>query len=95
MQFGAALQRLLQRLVYCNTTHGPPLLCKINLADGYYRIPSAPSTALSLAVVIPSDAPSTEPLVAIPLTLPMGWSQSLPYFCAFTETVADLTNTPQ
>ncbi len=95
MQFGAALQCLLQRLVYCNATHGPPLLSKIDLANGYYHIPLAPFTALSLAVVILCDAPSTDPLVAIALTLPMGWAQSPPYFCAFTETVVDITNNPQ
>jgi hypothetical protein len=36
MQFGGALQRILQRLVYSNATYGPPLLAKIDLADGYY-----------------------------------------------------------
>jgi hypothetical protein len=30
--------------------------------------------------------------VAIPLTLPMGWAHSPPYFCAFTELVADMAN---
>jgi hypothetical protein len=65
MQFGATLQRLLQRLVYCNPAHGPPQLAKIDLADGYYRVPLSPSAALRLAVVIPSDIPDM-PLVAIP-----------------------------
>jgi hypothetical protein len=93
MQFGTALQRILQRLVYCNPAHGPPLLAKIDLADGYYRVPLSPATALNLAVVIPNDAPPpSAPLVAIPLTLPMGWAQSPPFFCAFTETVTDLVN---
>jgi hypothetical protein len=31
-------------------------------------------------------------LVAFPLALPMGWTQSPPYFCALTETVADVAN---
>jgi hypothetical protein len=91
MQFGRTLKRLLQRIVYCNPRHGPPLLAKIDLADGYYRIPLSPSAALWLAVVIPSDDPHLS-LVGIPLTLPMGWSQSPPYFCAFTETVTDIAN---
>jgi hypothetical protein len=93
MQFEPALQRILQRLVYCNPAYGPPLLAKIDLADGYYRVPLSPATALNLAVVIPNDMPNpSPPLVAIPLTLPMGWAQSPPFFCAFTETVADLVN---
>ena len=31
-------------------------------------------------------------MVAIPLTLPMGWKKSPPLFCTATETVADLAN---
>jgi hypothetical protein len=78
MQFGQALQRILQRLVYCNARYGPPLLAKIDLVDGYYRVPLSPSAALHLAVLIPSDIPDNPPLVAIPLTLPMGWDIALP-----------------
>jgi hypothetical protein len=93
MQFGGTLQRLLQRIAYCNPKHGPPLLAKIDLADGYYRVPLCPQAALALAVVIPPDVQhSPTPLVAIPLTLPMGWAQSPPYFCAFTETITDMAN---
>lgn len=33
-----------------------------------------------------------ELLIAFPLVLPMGWKNSPPYFCALTETVADVTN---
>jgi hypothetical protein len=91
MQFGTAFLRFIQRLVYCNPGGGPPLMAKIDLADGYYRVPLSPTAALNLAVVIPSDCPS--PLVALPLSLPMGWTQSPPYFCAYTETVADIANT--
>jgi hypothetical protein len=91
MQFGQTLQHLLQRLVYANPSHGPPLLSKLDLADGYYRVPLSPYAALALAVVIPSNT-SQRNLVAIPLTLPMGWGQSPPYFCAFTETICDMAN---
>jgi hypothetical protein len=92
MQFGSALQRILQRLVYCNPAFGPPLMAKIDLADGFYRIPLSPDAALALAVIVPSDIPSLPALIAIPLTLPMGWAHSPPYFCAYTETIADLVN---
>jgi hypothetical protein len=30
--------------------------------------------------------------VAVQLALPMGWTESPPYFCAVTETIADLAN---
>ncbi len=91
MQFGTALQRILQRIAYANKTFGPPLLAKIDLADGYYRVPLSAHAALNLAVCLPPDG-LTEPMLGIPLSLPMGWALSPPYFCAFTETCADLTN---
>ncbi len=91
MQFSTTLQRLLQRIVYSNPTFGPMLMAKIDLANGYYRIPISPQASLALAVVLPSDG-LKEPLIGLPLSLPMGWSCSPPYFCAFTETCADLTN---
>ncbi|MFN9981186.1 MAG: hypothetical protein ACK53Y_14770, partial [bacterium] len=71
MQFGTALQRILQKLAYCNPTFGPPLMAKIDLADGYYRIPLSPMAALELAVVLPNDK-LQEPLIGLPLSLP--WS---------------------
>ncbi len=37
-------------------------------------------------------SPGTPPLIAFPLTLPMGWVESPPYFTALTETACDLAN---
>jgi len=56
MQFGTALQRIIQPLIYCDPSHGPRLLAKVDLADGYYRVPLSPEAALGLAVIIPSDS---------------------------------------
>jgi hypothetical protein len=91
MQFGQTLQRIIQRIVYANPTFGPVRLMKLDLADGYYRVPLATSGAAQLGVILPYGA-QDEPLIAFPLTLPMGWSHSPPYFCAFTETGADVCN---
>jgi hypothetical protein len=91
MQFGNCLQRLLQRLAYYNPVFGAPLLAKVDLSDGYYRIPLSPDASLTLAVILPSDG-LNEPLLGLPLSLPMGWKSSPLYFCAFTETCADLAN---
>lgn len=89
MQFGGTLQRL----AYCDRSHGPPLLAKLDLADGYYCVLLSSMAALHLAVVLPPDGQCRH-LVALPLSLPMGWSHSPPYFCAYTETVADIINAP-
>jgi len=91
MQFGTALQRILQKVAYANPSYGPVFLAKLDLADGYYRIPLAPHAAQQLAVVLPLDQ-TRENLVGIPLSLPMGWAPSPPYFCAFTETSTDIVN---
>jgi len=91
MQFSNALQRILQRIAYANPKFGPVHLLKLDLSDGYYRVRLSPEAALELAVLIPGDTPNSS-LVGIPLSLPMGWAQSPPYFCAYTETAADLAN---
>jgi len=92
MQFGTVLQRILQHLAYANPAYGPLQLAKLDLADGYYRVPLNSNAALELAVALLPDAGSG-PLLGIPLSLPMGWYQSPPYFCSFTGTCADLANT--
>lgn len=93
MQFGATLQRIIQRLVYCNPSHGPPLLAKIDLADGYYCVPLSADAALGLAVIISADIPnSNDFLIALHLALPMGWAHSPPYFYAYTDTITDIAN---
>jgi hypothetical protein len=93
MQFGSTLQHILQRLAYCNADHGLPLMAKVDLADGFYQVPLSPDAALSLAIIIPSDIPSFQSLIALLLMLPMGWTHSPPYFCTYTEAITDLANT--
>ena len=44
-----------------------------------------------LGLVFPSELEDEE-IVAIPLTLPIGWKKSLPIFSMVTETVVDLSN---
>lgn len=91
MQFGQALQRILQKLRHANSKFGPIYLNKIDISDGFYRVMLQPEAAPQLSVMLPTY-PEEPPLVAIPLSLPMGWVESPPYFCAVTETIADLTN---
>ncbi len=90
MQIGNTLPRILQRLAYANPSFSPPQLMRFDLSDGYDRVHLAPEAALELAVVLPG--PHRKPLIGIPLSLPMGWALSPPYFCAFMETAADLAN---
>ena len=91
MQFGKALHRILQALVDANPMHGPVHLLKVDIADGFYRIWLNIADIPKLACSIP-PLYGDKPLLALPLVLPMGWTESPPYFCTATETVADLTN---
>jgi hypothetical protein len=66
-------------------------MCKADIADGFYRLHLAPGDILALGVAFP-PAPDGTPLIAFPLTCPMGWVESPPWFSVATETGADLAN---
>lgn len=91
MQFGRALERIITQIVHSNPKYGPVNLIKIDIADGFYRVWVRLEDVPKLAVAVPHKA-GEPPLLALPLALPMGWTQSPPYFCAVTETIADLAN---
>jgi hypothetical protein len=50
MQFGNTFQGIIQHIVYANPVFGPPVMAKIDVADGYYRVPLSSTVALQLAV---------------------------------------------
>ena len=92
MQFGHALQQILQRMYDADPCHGPIYMIKVDTADGFYRVGLALEDVPSLRVCLP-PGPDGKNLVAFPLVLLMGWVEYPPQFCAVTETVADLSNT--
>jgi hypothetical protein len=94
MQLGQALERLLFRIRHASPRFGPTYMAKTDLADGFYRLWLAARDIPNLGVVFPAYD-DEEPLVALPLTLPMGWVESPPYFCTATKTVVDLANAVQ
>jgi hypothetical protein len=75
MQFGRALERLLFHIRHANPRYGPIYINKIDISDGFYRVTLAASSAPKLAVVLPTR-PGEPTLLAIPLSLPMGWIES-------------------
>lgn len=91
MQFGRALHRVLKRIVEADGRYGPVYLAKIDIADGFYRVWLQSRDIIKLGVVLPTS-PGQPPLIAFPLTLPMGWVESPPYFTVLTETACDLAN---
>jgi hypothetical protein len=91
MQFGKAIERLLITAGRSHPKFGPLLHYKVDISDGFYRITLSTSGVKKLGVLLPTF-PGMPPLVAFPLVLPMGWTNSPPFFCVFTETICDLTN---
>ena len=91
MQFGKALPRLLSKLHHADTRHGPTYMSKTDVSDAFMRIQLQIRHIPHLGVLIPTY-PNEEPLVALPMILPMGWVDSPPYLCAVTETTCDLAN---
>jgi hypothetical protein len=91
MQFGRALQRVMTRVVQAERRYGHVYLAKIDIADGFYRVWLQIADIPKLGVVLPTS-PGQPALIAFPLTLPMGWVESPPYFTALTETACDLAN---
>jgi hypothetical protein len=91
MQFGRALERIITQVVRADPRYGPVQFIKIDLADGFYRVFVRAEDIPKLGVAFPA-LEGEEPLIAFPLALPMGWTESPPYFCAVTETIADIAN---
>ena len=89
MQFGRALHRVLKSIVDADARYGPVYLSKIDIADGFYRVWLRVADIPKLGVVLPTGH---SPLMAFPLTLPMGWVESPPYVTVLTETACDLAN---
>ena len=90
MQWGRTLNRVLWYILHADNRHGPVLMSKTDLSDGFYQMHLTPTGALKLAV--PFEGDSGEAMVVIPTRLPMGWTESPPAFSAVTETVADMIN---
>ena len=91
MQWGRTLNRLLWMIYHADRRQGPVYLSKTDLSDGFYQFHLTPTGSLSLATPFP-NLPHEPKLVSIPTRLPMGWTDSPPWFSSGTETIADLVN---
>ena len=91
MQFGRSLERILREILFANPAHGPVQMIKLDISDGFYRIGLNIDDIPKLGVVFPT-LPGDEPLIAFPLVLPMGWTNSPPIFSTATKTIADIPN---
>ena len=81
----------MREIILANPAHGPVLLNKTDLSDGFYRIDLNPGDAPKLGVVFQTKT-GGEPMVAVPLVLTMGWVNNPLVFSTGTKTIADVTN---
>jgi hypothetical protein len=83
---------VLRHIKSANQHLGHVYLCKIEIADGFYRIWIRASDVPKLGVLFPNTN-GKEYLVGCPLALPMCWTESPNIVMAASETITDLANT--
>ena len=85
------MNRMLQGIMESDPLYGDCYNYKVDVSDGFYRVWLCTSSIAKLGVTLPKMQ-GLQKLVAFPLVLPMGWTESPPYFSVLTETVCDPTN---
>jgi hypothetical protein len=91
MHFGRVFHRILYVTLEANPRFGPVYMCKIDIADDFYRVWLHPAETPKLGIVLPTRD-GEEPLSGPPLVLPMGWVNYPYFFCLTIETICDLAN---
>ena len=66
-------------------------MAKFDISNGFYCLFLDPDNAPKLAVLMPKYDGKPQ-LVAVPLSLTVGWVSSPPTFCAASEMAADIAN---
>lgn len=80
MQFWQTLHRMISAVIKANPRYEPIQIMKVDVC------------CPKLALVLPPPDATGRPLVAMPLTLPIDWVESPPWFSTVTKTGTDLAN---
>lgn len=89
-ELGNVIPRIIHALAAAPNTGIPFLFSKVDLKDGFWRMAVNERDAWNFAYVLPPLDPNDDPVLVIPDSLQMGWSESPPFFCAATETARDV-----
>ena len=92
MQFGRAFPRILQAIWEENPSEVSVRVSKLNVTDAYHRSTLRPSQVGAFAYVVPSAPENDCITIFIDMVLPMVWVDATKFFCAFSETLIDVTN---
>ena len=88
-RFGKALHRLIYCILAADPELGLTNLCKVDLADAYMRIWIQVEDVPSFAFLILKETATEEQIFGFHLSIPMGYMESVAFFCTATETVKD------
>ena len=72
MKYGQALEHLIRETIIADLALGPVRVFKEGVSDSLYHVGLRPTDATKMGLVFPLLGYNKE-LVAIPITLPMGW----------------------
>ena len=76
MQFGHALDCLLQEILLADPAHGPFQMMKVDLSNSFYHVHLNIDNIPKLSVAFLTK-PGEEQQVAFPLVLPIEWKNSV------------------
>ncbi|KAG7360528.1 hypothetical protein IV203_035627 [Nitzschia inconspicua] len=88
-ELGHVIPRILHHMATA-PPNTPLFLTKIDIKDGYWRMRVCEDGKWNFAYTLPRSDPKHELIVVLCLTLPTGWVDSPPFFCAVTETARDI-----
>ena len=92
MQFGPCLPHILQQIWEAGPQDGPVYISKWYIRDAFHRCVLRPADVGAFSYVVPPLPSNTAIYLCVDLVLPMVWVSSSPFFCAASETAADLAN---
>ena len=90
-QLGHVLPRLIAAMAEADQ-NTPLFLAKWDIKDGFWRLMTERGSEFNFAYVLPQEE-GKPPKIVIPTPLPMGWTESPPFFCAAAETARDVAQT--
>ena len=92
MQFERAFPRILQAIWEADPDKGSVQVSNMDMKDAYHHGMLRPSQVRDFAYIISSISDNDCIIICINLVLPMVWVGSPNYFCAFSETLTDVSN---
>ena len=89
IRFGKALYRVINCSLTAPPKLGPTFLNKVDLPDAYMRIWVRLKDIPLVELLVPKATTNEEQLARFHLSIPMGYVESVAFFCATTERVKD------